>query len=139
MQMMKRLLYLAPLVVAGCVVYDKPTGWIPAREPLTPESIVALKRAGRGDSEIRRILEYHGLAYKVNADDLIAIKNAGAGDALLSAIASAPVKTPQPAQPVYEPPRHSYVPPGAWAVPLGFAVGLGFGYYWGPYWGHCHW
>jgi len=139
MKMMKRLLYLAPLLLVGCVFYDRPIGWIPARDPLTPERIVEMKRAGRSDSEIRRVLDFHGLAYKVNADDLIAIKAAGAGDALLTAVATAPVKKPEEAKPIYEQSRHSHADPGFWAVPLGFAVGVGFGYAWGPYWGHCHW
>jgi len=141
--MMKGLLFLAPLVLAGCVFYDQPVGWVPARDPLTPERIIELKREGQTDSNIRRLLEYHGVAYKVNADDLIAIKQAGAGDPLLSAVATAPVRRPQEARPIYDSgPRHYYHGPPAysyWGPPLYFAAGAAFGYYWGPYWGRCYW
>lgn len=136
MKGMKRLMLLAPLILAGCVFHTRPSGWIPARTPLTAESMAEMKRSGMSDPAIRQELNYHGLAYKLNADDLILLKQAGAGDALLSAAATAPVKTPQEARPIYN--HHSHhcgYGCSHWAAPVYLAAGVGLGYLFG-YWGH---
>ncbi len=137
MRMMKRVLCLAPLVFAGCVVYRTPDAWIPARNPLPPEQIVELKKAGVSDASIRKELQAHGVLHKATSDDLVALKEAGAGDDLLAAVVSAPVRIPQEAQPVYY--RRSYYHDDYYyrysAVPV-IATALSFNYVFGR-WGHC--
>jgi hypothetical protein len=137
MQMMKRLLFLAPMLLAGCVFYAGPDAWIPARNPLPPEQIVELKKAGASDASIRAELRDHGVLRKANSDDLVALKEAGAGDDLLTAVAAAPVRTPQEAQPVYY--RRGYYHDDYYyrysAVPV-IATALSLNYVFGR-WGTC--
>lgn len=137
MRMMKRLLFLAPLLFAGCVVYRTPDAWIPARNPLPPDQIAELKRSGVSDASIRRELETHGVLRKATSDDLIALKEAGAGDELLAAVVATPVRAPQEAQPVYH--RRSYYRDDYYyshsAVPV-IATALSLNYVFGR-WGRC--
>lgn len=143
MKTMKKLTLMFPalFLLGGCVIYQRPTGWTQAREPLTAERLAEMKRAGTSDSAIRRQLEFHGVESKLTADDLVELKDAGAGDALLAAAASAPVKEPQEAQPIYE--RHSHRAYDceychAYTVaPLYFATALSLNYIFGRSWGRC--
>lgn len=136
MRMMKRLILLAPLLFAGCVFYERPVGWTPERIPLTPDGIAEMKRAGDSDASIRKALEFHGVEYKLSSDDLVMLKDAGASDALLTSAASAPVKTPQEARPIYD--RRSYHR-GCYchhsAAPFYFATALSLNYVFGRHWG----
>ena len=143
MKMMKRLpLLLSCLVLlGGCVIYQRPSGWIPAREPLSAQRLAEMKRAGTSDAAIRKQLEFHGVESKLTADDLVELKDAGASDSLLSTAASAPVKSPEEARPIYE--RHSHSAYDceychAYTVaPFYFATALSLNYVFGRSWGRC--
>jgi hypothetical protein len=102
--MMKRLAFLAPLLLVGCVYSPGPDAWIPPVNPIPPEQIVAAKRSGVPDGTIWRDIEANGLYRRATSEDLVALKQAGASDSLMAAIATAPVRAPQPARPVYYPP-----------------------------------
>jgi len=137
MKMMKRLMFLAPILLAGCVFHAGPSGWIPARVPLTPDRIAEMKRAGESDATIRRELDFHGVDHKLTADELVEIKEAGAGDALLAAAVAAPVRAPEEARPVYH--RHSRRADDCGycdtAVPVFVATALSLNYIFGRHWG----
>lgn len=143
MKMMKRLpVLLSSLVLlGGCVIYQRPSGWTPAREPLSAQRLAEMKRAGTSDAAIRRQLDFHGVESPLTADELVELKDAGAGDALLAAAASAPVKSPEESRPIYE--RHSHRAYDceycqAYTVaPLYFATALSLNYIFGRSWGRC--
>jgi len=126
--MMKRVTFLLPLLLAGCVIHEGPVAWTPARVPLSVDEIAAMRRAGTSDDTIRRELQANGVERKLTADDLVALKDAGAGDGLLAAAASTPVLEPEDAQPIYHRHLYSYdncVYCGAYA-PTYFALGFAF-------------
>jgi hypothetical protein len=126
--MMKRLTFLGPLLLAGCVVQSGPVAWTPARVPLSVDEIAAMRRAGTSDDTIRKELQANGVERRVTADDLVALKEAGASDDLLSAAAAAPVMEPEDAQPIYHRHLYSYdhcVYCGAYA-PTYFALGFAY-------------
>jgi len=118
---MPRLLFLAPFLLAGCVIYDQPAEVIPARVPLTAEEMIAMRHGGTSDETILLELAEHGIARKLTADDLVQLKESGAGDALLQAVVSAEVRQPREAQVVYHR-RYEFYDPG-----FSFAIGSVFG------------
>lgn len=118
---MKRLLFLAPLLLAGCVIYDQPAEVIPARVPLTAEEMIAMRGGGTSDETILLELADHGIARKLSADELVKLKESGAGDALLQAAVAAEVRRPREAQVVYHR-RYEFYDPG-----ISFAIGTVFG------------
>lgn len=135
------LLLSSLFLLGGCVIYQRPSGWIPAREPLTVQRLAEMKRAGTSDAEIRKQLEFHGVESKLTAEDLVELKEAGAGDALLAAAATAPVKTPEEARPIYE--RHSHRAYDCeychthTVAPFYFATALSLNYIFSRSWGRC--
>ena len=137
MKMMMRLLCALPLLLVGCVFYRTPDGWIPARVPLTIERLVEMKNDGDSDATIKRELAFHGVEYKLNADDLVALKEAGAGDSLLKAAAEAPVKAPAEARPIYHRHSHAHYDYDAHyaAVPVYIGAALSLNYIFGRNWG----
>ena|SRR5688572_15535103 len=135
MNMMKRLVYLAPLLVVGCVHQHGPDAWIPAVNPLPPERIVAMKRSGMADGAIWREVELQGVLRKANSDDLVALKQAGAGDGLIGAVTTAPVRMPEPARPVYYPHPPGYHEVDAFnAAAATFVTIAGFALLYGAAW-----
>lgn len=138
---MTRLSLLAPILLAGCVFHAGPSGWIPARVPLTSVRIAEMKRAGTSDAAIRKELDFHGVEHKLTADELVEIKEAGAGDALLAAAVAAPVREPEEARPVYHRHSHRYHDCGYCdaSVPVFIATALSLNYIFGRSWGgrHC--
>jgi hypothetical protein len=142
MKKMKRILLLAPLMLAGCVIYRTPDDWIPARDPLTPERISAMKSAGDSDAAIRRELQFHGVEHALSADELVVLKEAGVSDEVLKAAAEADVKTPQEAKPVYHRGSHRHSRCDSChhsAAPFHFATALSLNYLFGRHWGCRRW
>jgi hypothetical protein len=139
MEMMKRLMLLAPLMLASCVIYRTPDGWTPAREPLTPDHIVTMKQGGQTDAQIRSALDFHGLDHKLTSDELVMLKDAGVGDGLLTAATEAQVKTPEEARPIYSRSSHRHYDCAYCrsAAPVYVATALSLNYLFG-HWGHHH-
>jgi hypothetical protein len=95
---MRRLLVIAPLVlVSGCTVSER-VERIPAREPVSVESMVADLAAGAPEAQVCAEIQAHGVLRSPSPDDVIALKRAGASDALVIAVLRAPVTTPSPAR-----------------------------------------
>jgi hypothetical protein len=108
MNSMRRLLSLAPLLVAGCVFPQSPDAWVPGVNPVPPEHIVELKKSGVADATIWRDVGSQGLLRHPTSDELIAMKQAGSSDEFIRAVAKAPVRVPEPARPVYHAPPPGY-------------------------------
>jgi hypothetical protein len=131
---MKRLMFLAPVLLAGCVIYDRPATVIPARVPLTAGEMIAMLRGGTSDETIRKELSIHGVARKLTADELIQLKEAGAGDELLQAAVAAEVRQPREAQVVYHRNRYDGYHRYSYDPGIFFGLGVAFGHVLG--WGH---
>lgn len=95
MSFLRRLLGLAPLLLAcGCTVSER-VERIPAREPVTVESIVADLAVGAPEPQVVDEVRQHGVLRPLTPDDVITLKRAGATDALVIEVLRAPVTTPR--------------------------------------------
>lgn len=131
MTFVKTLPALALALLAGCFPWEE-RHYAPAVNPVTPEDVSGMTRAGYSDAMILDMVRANGVLRKATADDVVAMKEAGTSDAVVSAVLAAPVTVARPAVET----RHvHHYDPWYWPSPY---VSLGFSYgYWGGGWRRC--